>query len=80
MAVAPSTRMVIYGHVGDGNVHFNPLRPADMTPEDYLARHGKRSRSLSMTPQWSVTDRFPRSMASAPPNETSCSTYVARLN
>ncbi|ODV42777.1 hypothetical protein AWV79_23940 [Cupriavidus sp. UYMMa02A] len=40
MAVAPSTRMVVYGHVGDGNVHFNPLRPADMTPEDYLARHG----------------------------------------
>ncbi|QYY29600.1 FAD-binding oxidoreductase [Cupriavidus pinatubonensis] len=41
MAVAPATRMVIYGHVGDGNVHFNPLRPADMAPEDYLTRHGE---------------------------------------
>ncbi|MGJ7503228.1 FAD-binding oxidoreductase [Variovorax sp. ZT5P49] len=36
--VEPKTRMVIYGHVGDGNVHFNPLRPADETAADYLAR------------------------------------------
>ncbi|MGT2509565.1 FAD-binding oxidoreductase [Cupriavidus basilensis] len=38
--IAPQTRMVIYGHVGDGNVHFNPLRPADMSAEDYQAKHG----------------------------------------
>ncbi|MCY1283536.1 putative FAD-linked oxidoreductase [compost metagenome] len=40
LAAAPETRMVVYGHVGDGNVHFNPLRPANMTPESYLNRHG----------------------------------------
>ena len=41
LAVEPNTRMVVYGHVGDGNVHFNPLRPADETPADYLARAGR---------------------------------------
>ncbi|KWR89441.1 FAD-binding oxidoreductase [Cupriavidus sp. IDO] len=40
LAAAPETRMVVYGHVGDGNVHFNPLRPANMMPESYLNRHG----------------------------------------
>ncbi|RDK05843.1 FAD-binding oxidoreductase [Cupriavidus lacunae] len=40
LAAAPETRMVVYGHVGDGNVHFNPLRPGNMTPESYLNRHG----------------------------------------
>lgn len=40
VAAAPETRMVVYGHVGDGNVHFNPLRPANMTPEAYLNQYG----------------------------------------
>ncbi|WP_354681839.1 FAD-binding oxidoreductase [Cupriavidus necator] len=40
LAAAPQTRMVVYGHVGDGNVHFNPLRPANMTPEAYLSQYG----------------------------------------
>ena len=38
-ALAPGSRMVIYGHMGDGNVHFNPLRPADTPARDYLDRH-----------------------------------------
>lgn len=38
--IAPETRMVVYGHVGDGNVHFNPLRPADMSADDYLDKYG----------------------------------------
>jgi FAD/FMN-containing dehydrogenase len=37
---APRTRMVIYGHMGDGNVHFNPLRPYDVSAADYLAEIG----------------------------------------
>jgi FAD/FMN-containing dehydrogenase len=28
--------MVIYGHIGDGNVHFNPLRPVDVTASNFL--------------------------------------------
>ncbi len=37
LAIAPQARMVIYGHMGDGNVHFNPLRPADCEAEAFLA-------------------------------------------
>ncbi|MGV8950818.1 MAG: FAD-binding oxidoreductase, partial [Cypionkella sp.] len=29
----PGTRPVPFGHLGDGNVHFNLLRPLDMAPE-----------------------------------------------
>ena len=38
-ALAPGSRMVIYGHMGDGNVHFNPLRPADTPAREYLDQH-----------------------------------------
>ncbi len=38
-SIAPGSRMVVYGHMGDGNVHFNPLRPADQNAKDYLASH-----------------------------------------
>lgn len=37
----PEVRMVIYGHMGDGNVHFNPLRPKNQTAAQFLATHGK---------------------------------------
>ncbi|MHA7685341.1 FAD-binding oxidoreductase [Cupriavidus sp. PET2-C1] len=37
---APGTRMIVYGHMGDGNVHFNPLRPAQTEAEAYLQVHG----------------------------------------
>ncbi|MEN7528192.1 FAD-binding oxidoreductase [Cupriavidus sp. DL-D2] len=38
LALEPATRMVIYGHMGDGNVHFNPLRPADRDAKEFLAQ------------------------------------------
>ncbi|MBU4610132.1 FAD-binding oxidoreductase [Achromobacter sp. GG226] len=38
LAIEPHARMVIYGHMGDGNVHFNPLRPADVPGKEFLAR------------------------------------------
>jgi FAD/FMN-containing dehydrogenase len=34
----PAARMVIYGHMGDGNVHFNPLRPKDRSAADFLGQ------------------------------------------
>ncbi|ROZ74385.1 FAD-binding oxidoreductase [Ramlibacter sp. WS9] len=37
LALQPRARMVIYGHMGDGNVHFNPLRPADCTAPAFLS-------------------------------------------
>ncbi|AMO25293.1 FAD-binding oxidoreductase [Ramlibacter tataouinensis] len=42
LALVPESRMVIYGHMGDGNVHFNPLRPARQTAADFLAAHHAR--------------------------------------
>src|SRR6476661_3541374 len=39
LEVAPQARMVIYGHMGDGNVHFNPLRPADVPAREFLDAH-----------------------------------------
>ena len=34
----PDARRVIYGHMGDGNVHFNPLRPKDQPAKEFLAQ------------------------------------------
>ncbi len=38
LALEPAARMVIYGHMGDGNVHFNPLRPKDRSAADFLGQ------------------------------------------
>jgi FAD/FMN-containing dehydrogenase len=40
-SIAPDVRMVIYGHMGDGNVHFNPLRAKTTSAKDFLAAHGQ---------------------------------------
>ena len=40
LALDPAIRMVVYGHMGDGNVHFNPLRPSAMTPKDFVSTYG----------------------------------------
>lgn len=40
LSAAPTTRMIVYGHVGDGNVHFNPLRPENVTAEEFLQANG----------------------------------------
>ncbi len=34
----PGVRVVAFGHVGDGNVHFNLTRPRDMADQDFLDR------------------------------------------
>ncbi|SFH71967.1 FAD/FMN-containing dehydrogenase [Collimonas sp. OK307] len=34
----PATRMVIYGHMGDGNVHFNPLRPDGVSATEFMSK------------------------------------------
>ncbi len=34
----PDIRPVPFGHIGDGNIHFNLSRPLNMTDEDFLAQ------------------------------------------
>jgi FAD/FMN-containing dehydrogenase len=37
LAIVPDGRMVTYGHVGDGNLHFNVSEPAGGDREAFLA-------------------------------------------
>ena len=37
-ALLPGTRMVAFGHVGDGNIHFNLSQPVEMDGEAFLDR------------------------------------------
>ncbi len=37
-AVIPNFRPVTFGHLGDGNLHYNPLQPVDMTKEEFLSK------------------------------------------
>jgi len=37
LAIVPAGRMLVYGHVGDGNLHFNVTQPVGGRPEDFLA-------------------------------------------
>ena len=34
----PGVRSVAFGHIGDGNVHYNPLQPVDMARQAFLDR------------------------------------------
>lgn len=46
-SLEPQTRLVIYGHMGDGNVHFNPLRPEHMPAKEFLqANYASVSREV----------------------------------
>ena len=38
LEVVPHGRMLVYGHVGDGNLHFNVTQPEGTAPEGFLAR------------------------------------------
>jgi FAD/FMN-containing dehydrogenase len=38
-AAVPGARMVTFGHLGDGNLHYNVQAPEDGDPQAFLARH-----------------------------------------
>lgn len=40
----PGIRPVIYGHVGDGNLHYNLSRPVDLPGDDFVPRTDELSR------------------------------------
>lgn len=42
-AALPGVRPVIYGHVGDGNLHYNLSRPASLDPDEFLAHAAQLS-------------------------------------
>jgi D-lactate dehydrogenase (cytochrome) len=43
-AAEPGIRVYAFGHLGDGNIHFNLLQPADMKPEDFVAQTPRLNR------------------------------------
>jgi len=40
----PGVRQCAFGHVGDGNMHYNPVRPVDWEPARYRAERGRINR------------------------------------
>jgi FAD/FMN-containing dehydrogenase len=45
-ALAPDARVVAFGHVGDGNIHFDVLRPAGGSDAEHAARRDEGSRRV----------------------------------
>ena len=43
-AAYPGVRLVAFGHVGDGNLHYNPLQPAGGDPAAFAAELGRVNR------------------------------------
>lgn len=42
--IIPKFRSVAFGHIGDGNVHYNPMQPLDMDRDEYLGHWNEISR------------------------------------
>ena len=47
-AALPGVRFVVFGHLGDGNLHYNLSAPAGVAPRDFLA-HARRAPTASST-------------------------------
>jgi D-lactate dehydrogenase (cytochrome) len=45
----PGIRMVTFGHVGDGNLHYNAAHPEGSAPDAFLARSGEINRIVHDT-------------------------------
>jgi FAD/FMN-containing dehydrogenase len=40
----PGVRIMPFGHLGDGNIHYNLLQPEQMSPDDFRTRTGEVQR------------------------------------
>ncbi len=45
-AVCPGARPVVFGHFGDGNVHYNVSQPPGMDKADFIALWGRMSEAV----------------------------------
>jgi FAD/FMN-containing dehydrogenase len=43
-AAFPGVRYVVFGHLGDGNLHYNLSRPVDMAADTFLAQRSRANR------------------------------------
>jgi FAD/FMN-containing dehydrogenase len=43
-AAEPGVRVYAFGHLGDGNIHFNLMQPTGMRPEDFTAQTPRLNR------------------------------------
>jgi D-lactate dehydrogenase (cytochrome) len=43
-AAEPGLRVYAFGHLGDGNIHFNLMQPVGMKPEDFTAQTARLNR------------------------------------
>jgi FAD/FMN-containing dehydrogenase len=41
-AIAPGARPCPFGHIGDGNIHYNIVGPADMDPDEFRHSFGQK--------------------------------------
>ncbi|RPD37759.1 FAD-binding oxidoreductase [Candidatus Liberibacter solanacearum] len=39
LSVFPTTRIGLFGHIGDGNIHFNVFPPTNDNPEEFLSQN-----------------------------------------
>jgi D-lactate dehydrogenase (cytochrome) len=46
LRLLPGTRVIAFGHLGDGNMHFNLGQPAGLDRQEFLARWDDVSRSI----------------------------------
>jgi FAD/FMN-containing dehydrogenase len=53
LAVWPQARLLAFGHLGDGNIHFNLVQPENESKERFLARTGDTNRIVH-----DVVERF----------------------
>ncbi len=45
-SLLPGVRPVPFGHLGDGNLHYNLSQPPDMNPEEFLERWGELNEAI----------------------------------
>jgi FAD/FMN-containing dehydrogenase len=56
--VCPGARIVAFGHMGDGNIHYDVLQPPGVSREDFAAREGAIEEAV-----YDAIDRFEGSIS-----------------